>query len=357
MIETDAGVAGYEAGAAATLHGELLRRIAALPGVEAAALSYGLPMANATAPIVVEGAGTDAPASASMIWAGPGFFDAMRVPLLRGRVFDERDVPGAPRAAVLSEAMARRHFGTVDAVGRRFRRAGEPDGWSEVIGVVGDTAPASASVGGVPGRFPDEFYLAYAQAGRVPTTLLARTSGDAGELLMAMRREADTVDPMLPVVTAQTMARAMARDQAAPRAVASALGLLAGLGLLMAGIGLYAVVAFAVARRTREIGIRLALGARRTQVMWSMARGVAGLVGIGTGIGLGLSVLLMLTMRAASSGSASLGIGNIDVYRPSVDPMALLAIAALTAVVGAAATLGPARRATRLDPLAALRHD
>jgi ABC-type antimicrobial peptide transport system permease subunit len=116
-------------------------------------------------------------------------------------------------------------------------------------------------------------------------------------------------------------------------------------------------VAFAVTRRTREIGIRLTLGGRRPQVMWSLARGVAGLVGIGTGLGLGLSVLLMLAMRAWSSGSASLGIGNIDVYRPSFDPLALLAIAVVTVLVGMVATLLPARRATRMDPLVALRHD
>lgn len=125
----------------------------------------------------------------------------------------------------------------------------------------------------------------------------------------------------------------------------------------MASIGLHAVVAFAVARRTREIGIRVALGARRPQVLWSVAWGAAGLVAIGTGIGLGLSVLLMLAMRASSSGSASIGIGNIDVHRPSIDPMALLAIAALTALVGTATAFVPVRRATRMDPVVALRHD
>ena len=125
---------------------------------------------------------------------------------------------------------------------------------------------------------------------------------------------------------------------------------------MLASIGLYAVVAFAVARRSREIGIRMALGARSQQVVWSIARGVAGLIGVGTGIGLVLSVLVMLALRA-SSGSADIGIGNIDVYRPNIDPVALLAIAAVTAVVGVAAAFVPARRAARMDPLVALRHE
>ena len=133
-------------------------------------------------------------------------------------------------------------------------------------------------------------------------------------------------------------------------------GALGGLGLVLASIGLYAVVAFAVARRSREIGIRMALGARSQQVVWSIARGVAGLVGVGTSIGLVLTVLLVLAMRAGS-GSADIGIGNMTVYRPKIDPLALLAIAAVTALVGIAAAFVPGRRAALMDPLVALRHD
>src|SRR4029450_8329007 len=138
--------------------------------------------------------------------------------------------------------------------------------------------------------------------------------------------------------------------------VATFLGVLAGLGLVLASIGLYAVVAFAVARRAREIRIRRALGARRQQVVWSIARGVAGLIGVGTGIGLFLSILVMLVLRA-SGGAGDIGIGSISVYRPNIDPVALLAIAAVPALVGVAAAFVPARRATRLDPLVALRHE
>jgi ABC-type antimicrobial peptide transport system permease subunit len=171
-----------------------------------------------------------------------------------------------------------------------------------------------------------------------------------------MQRELRAVDVTLPVITAQTMAQDLERSQAAPKAVATFLGALGGLGLALASIGLYAVVAFAVARRSREIGIRMALGARSQQVVWSMARGVAGLIGVGTSIGLVLTVLVMLALRT-TSGSADIGIGNMDVYRPNIDPAALAAIAAVTAVVGVAAAFVPARRAARMDPLVALRHE
>jgi ABC-type antimicrobial peptide transport system permease subunit len=290
-----------------------------------------------------------------MVWAGPGFFETLRIPLLHGRVIDARDRAGTPSVAVVTETMARHYFGAVDAVGRRFRNANQPNAWMEVIGVVSDTGARSLSADDVLARQPLQFYRPYAQSGLVPTTVIARTSGDAAALLGAMQRELRAVDVTLPVITAQTMAQDLERSQAPSKVVATCLGALGGLGLVLASIGLYAVVAFAVARRSREIGIRMALGARSQQVVWSIARGVAALIGVGTSIGLGFTVLVMLALRA-TPGSADIGIGNMDVYRPNIDPVALAAIAALTAVVGLAAAFVPARRATRLDPLVALRH-
>ncbi len=359
ILETDVRFGGYSAAAAGNVYDELLRRIAAVPGVQSAALSYGLPMQSASAPIAVEGAAGDtrSPGEPSMIWAGPGFFETLRIPLLHGRVFDARDRVGTSSVAVVTETVARQYFGAVDAVGRRFRMGNDPNAWTEVIGVVRDTAAGSGSVDDVLGRRPYQFYRSYTQSGLQPTTVVARTSGDAAALVGAMQRELRAVDVTLPVMTAQTMAQGLENEQAPPRVVATFLGALGGVGLVLASIGLYAVVAFAVARRSREIGIRMALGARSQQVVWSIARGVAGLIAVGTGIGLILSVLAMLTLRASSSGEADIGIGNIDVYRPSIDPVALLAIAAVTAAVGLAAAFVPGRRAARMDPLVALRHE
>jgi ABC-type lipoprotein release transport system permease subunit len=124
------------------------------------------------------------------------------------------------------------------------------------------------------------------------------------------------------------------------------------LGLLLASVGLYAVIAFAVARRSREIGIRLALGAPGLRVVWGVTRGVAGLVGIGTAVGLASSALAALLLRAFYSPAP-----GVALYRPSIDPVALLAIAGVVAFVGVAAAYLPSRRAALTDPLAALRHD
>ena len=357
MLETDLRFAGYSETAVTAVYDNLLRRIQAIPGVESAALLRGQPMDVNGVSIVVDSAtgetGSEVPAA--MIDAGPGFFEALRIPLLYGRVFDARDRADTPRVAVLTDRMARQYFGSVDAVGRRFRLQNDPNSWMEVIGVVRDTGTGNFD-NDVLDPISPPYFRSYTQAGASPTTVVARTPGDAAALVAAMQRELRAVDITLPVITANTMAQRLARSQAAPQAIATFLAVLGGLGLLLASIGLYAVVAFAVARRSREIGIRMALGARSQQVVSSIARGVAGLIGIGTSIGLVLSVLVMLVLRA-SSGSENIGIGNISVYRPEIDPLALLAITAVTAAVGVAAAFVPARRAARMHPLVALRHD
>jgi len=357
MLETDLRFAGYSDTAARTLYDNLLRRIQAIPGVESAASLRGLPMDVNGVPIVLDRATGEkgSEVNAIVIEAGPGFFDTLRIPLLYGRVFDARDGADTPRVAVITDRMARQYFGEINVVGRRFRSANDPNSWAEVIGVVRDTGTGDFDDDVVDPIAPP-FYRSYTQSGTLPTTIIARTSGDAATLVAAMQRELRALDVTLPVVTASTMAQRLEQSQAPAKAVATFLGVLGGLGLVLASIGLYAVVAFAVARRSREVGIRMALGARSRQVVWSIARGVAGLIGIGTGIGLFLSILAMLAMRA-SSGSEDIGIGNISVYRPTIDPLALLAIAAVTAIVGVAAAFVPARRAARMHPLIALRHE
>jgi predicted permease len=357
MLETDVRFGGYSAARAGSLPDELLRRIAAVPGVQSAALSRGTPMAiESTVAIVVDGAaGETGTPLAGTIWAGPGFFEALRIPLLYGRVFDARDRADTPRVAVMTETTARQYFGTANAVGRRFQIKTEPNSWTEVIGIVRNTGTGNFD-NDVLDPVPYLFYRSYTQSGLPPTTVIARTAGNAAALVGALQRELRALDPTLPVITATTMAQQLENSQAAPKGVATLLAVLGGLGLVLASIGLYAVVAFAVERRSREIGIRMALGARSQQVVWSIVRGVAELVGVSTAIGLFLSVLAMLALRAAPTGN-NIGIGNIAVYRPAIDPVALLAIAAVTAVVGAAAAFVPARRAALMDPLAALRHE
>jgi predicted permease len=352
-VVTDVRYAGHTGTAARNVYDELLRRVAAIPGVESASLLRGLPMEAGALPIVIDGQ-TSTTGQASMFEAGPGFLETMRIPLLYGRAFDARDQLNTPRVAVISERMARQYFGAVNAVGRRFRLESDPSSWAEVIGVVRDTGTGNYS-DDVLDPIPPPYYRSHTQSSALPTTIVARTNRDVAALLVAMQRELRAFDITLPITTATTMAQVMEGQQEQPKAVATFLGVLGGLGLMLASIGLYAVVAFAVARRSREIGIRMALGAHNRQVAWSVARGVAGLVGVGTGVGLFLSVLLMLALRGLPSGDV--GIGDVSFYRPKIDPFALLAIAGVMALVGVAAAFVPARRATRMDPLVALRHE
>jgi predicted permease len=360
MLETDARYAGYSATAAQSLYEDVRRRVAAIPGVRSAVLARGLPMQTAGVPVIVEGA-TVAPGAVSgvpvAIWAGPGFFDVLGIPILFGRALDERDRRDTPRVAVVSETMARQYFGAgasaAIAVGRRFRleRDTNANAWIEVVGVARDTGTADLP-GDLVDPTPQVFYRSFIQWELPPTTVLAHTALDPIGLVGAMQRELRAVNVTLPVISAKTMAQYLEESLVAPKAVAAFFGALGTLGLCLACIGLYAVVAFGVTRRSREIGIRMALGARSQRVVWSVVREVAILVGVGTGAGLGLTVLAILAVRAATVPTP-----GISLYRPTADPLALLSIAALMALVGLAAAYAPARRAARMDPLAALRHD
>jgi len=360
MLETDARYAGYSMAAAGNVFEEVRQRVGAIPGVQSAVLTRGLPMQTDGVPVIVEGApaaGSDgATAVAGAIWAGPGYFDMLRIPILFGRAVDERDRRGTPRVGVISETMARQYFGaddTASAVGRRFRleRDTNANPWIEVVGVARDTGTADLQ-GDLIDPTPHLFYRSFAQWGLPPTTVLARTSLDPAGLVGAMQRELRAVNVTLPVISAKTMGQYLEESLVTPQAIATFLGGLGMLGLCLAGIGLYAVVAFAVSRRSREIGIRVALGARSQQVVWTVAREVAILVGVGTGAGLTVSLMAILAIRAVSVTTP-----GISLYRPTADPVALVSIAAFMAVVGVVAAYVPARRAARMDPLTALRHD
>ena len=358
MLETDARYAGYSAADTSNLYEVLRQRVTALPGVQSVVLARGLPMQThgIADPLIVDGgAPPGLPAGAAgTVWAGPGFFDLLRIPILHGRAFDQRDRPDAPRVAVISEAMARRYFDAgnpASAVGRRFMFRQDDNAWIEVIGVARDTGTADLA-GDLVDPTPHLIYRSFAQSGLSPTAVLARTSLDAVALAGAMQAELRAVNTVLPVVSATTLAQYLETSLVVPKAVATFFGALGALGLSLSGIGLYAVVAFAVSRRTREIGIRIALGAQGRQVVWSVGREVVVMVGAGTIAGLGLSLLAILALRLVSVPTP-----GVALYRPVADPWALLAITAFMAMVGTAAACVPAGRAARIDPLAALRHD
>jgi predicted permease len=356
MIETDARYVVNETADQARLLQQLLTRVAAIPGVQAATLTRGLAMdIGGGGRVVVDGAHDPAlqTMDAAGIWAGPGFFETMQIPILSGRALDARDREGAPLAAVVNESMARRYFGTVNASGRRFRTGPGEGQWMTVVGVVGDTW--TNDLGDIVDPVPYMFYRAMEQWRATPTTVVARTTLGSGPLVRAMESELRRVNERLPVLRAKTMAQVLEDSMQLAKGMAAFFTGLGILGLTLAGIGLYAVIAFSVTRRSREIGVRMALGAGSQQVVWSVARDVAALVAVGTVVGLALWTVAVLVMKVAPVQTS--GVANIQIYQPDIDPLAMLAIATFTAVVGLLASFVPARRATRMDPLIALRHD
>jgi predicted permease len=356
MIETDARYVVNDSAEQSRLLQRLLTRVAAIPGVQAATLTRGLAMDLAGGGrIVVDGASDPSlqRIDAGGIWAGPGFFETMQVPILGGRGLDARDREGTLLAAVVNESMARRFFGSVNAVGRRFRTEPGDGRWMTVVGVARDTW--TNDLGDIVDPVPYMFYRAMEQWGATPTTVVARTTLGAAPLVRAMEIELRGVNERLPVLRAKTMAQVLEDSLQVAKGMAAFFTGLGMLGLTLAGIGLYAVIAFAVTRKSREIGIRMALGAASQQVVWAVAREVAALVAVGTGVGLALWVVAVLVMRVAPVQTS--GVANIQLYQPGVDPLAMAAIAAFTAMVGVAAAYVPARRAARMDPLLALRHD
>jgi predicted permease len=356
MIETDARYVVNETGDQARLLQQLLNRVAAIPGVQAATLTRGLAMdLGGGGRIVIDGANDPSlqTIDAGGIWTGPGFFETMQIPILSGRALDARDREGTLLAAVVNESMARRYFGTVNAIGRRFRTGPGEAPWMTVVGVARDTW--TNDLGDIVDPVPYMFYRAMEQSRATPTTVVARTTLGSGPLVRAMEIELRRVNERLPVLTAKTMAQVLEDSLQVAKGMAAFFTGLGVLGLTLAGIGLYAVIAFAVTRKSREIGIRMALGADSRQVVWPVAREVAMLVAVGTAVGLAMWTVVVLVMRVAPVQTS--GVANIQLYQPDVDPLAMATIAVFTALVGVLASYVPARRAARMDPLIALRHD
>jgi ABC-type antimicrobial peptide transport system permease subunit len=356
MIETDTRYAGYSDSQAKNVYEQLRAKIATIQGVQSVTMIGGDPMSSSSEGIsvVVEGRASEDGhgRGAGSIWAGPGFFDVLQIPIVYGRAIDERDRANTPRVAVIGESMARHYFGVVNAVGRRFRLGSDADVWIEVIGVARDTGTGSL-MGDLVDPTTYLFFRSIEQWDQLPTTIVARTSLDATALVNTMQHDVREVNANLPILSAKTMKQHLDNSVAAAQGATALLGILGAVGASLAGVGLYAVVAFAVARRSREIGIRMALGAQRRQVIGSVVREVGILMGAGTGIGLAVSIIGMLILRTAGLSSDAIHF----YYAVKFDPLALLSITAFMAIVGLSAAFVPARRAATMSPLTAFRHD
>jgi hypothetical protein len=284
-------------------------------------------------------------------WSAPGYFETLQIPLLFGRTVQEYDLPGRPLVAIVNETMARRVFGSPNPVGRRFRYGGFEGSLEatipvEIVGVVRDILSLE------PGRGPPAmFYLPVAQAGGDTSTFGARTLGDAAGLLQAMQQEIRSLDPTLPVLGARTMRQRIDAELLVWRGGIAFLGGMGAVALALAGVGLYAVVRFAVSKRSLELGIRMALGAQRRQVVWLVMRETTIVIGVSIGVG----TLVSMAALAALESVVSVPSG-VPVELPGADPLALLSVIAVMAATAGAAAYFPARRAAKADPSVSLRH-
>jgi predicted permease len=359
FVETDAAFAGYTPDEITALTERLRVRVATLPGVESAALTVDPPPRSDGGGAVIvdgyepiEGESTYLP----WIWAGPEYFDAMGIPLLRGRGFSEADRLDAPRVALVNESLARRYFGTSDPMGRRLRvseGSGSVEGGValtelEVIGVVPDVR---TSLQDPPGPL---IYRSYRQGSVPPSTVLVRTAGNPANLVLPLQRAVRELDASVPVIRAATLSQRVEDELGVGPTVVALLGALGLLGFGLASLGLIAVVSFAVSRRSREIGIRTALGARRGGVIWTLSKDTAGLMAGSLAVGLGLAWLIVGSLGTLVSNLGQAESVNLNAA-PAADPVAFALVALIMLAVGLGATLFPAWRATGSRPQAVLR--
>lgn len=332
----------------ASFYDGFLERIRSLPGVGAAGMVSAVPMSGNDTDVdfVIEGEPPPAPGQTHVIWyrqADPAYFQTMRIPLLEGRPFTASDNPDAP-VVVMGEAAAQRFFPGEDAVGKRIKPGSDPSAdrpWWTIIGVVGSVRHT-----GLDADPKSEMYIPQALAPRRGMTVVVRAAGGAPQdLVPSIRAELRALDPNLAMAGVQTAERMIAGSVALPRFLTTSLVAFGLLALLLAGIGIYGVVAYAVGQRTRELGIRVALGAERRDVL-GLVMG-QGLAFVGAGLAIGLVAALAL-------GHA---IRGLLFQVPPQDPLTLLVVPVALAAVAALATYVPARRATRVDPVIALRDE
>jgi putative ABC transport system permease protein len=336
----------------------VVERVEAIPGVESAALARIAVLAGAgrvsslhvegragsTDQFRSEGGGVRARGrdvvNANVI--SPRYFRTLGLPVFVGRDFDDRDAPEAPLVAAVNEAFVRLHFPDRrrdDVLGARVSAEGPQGPWRQIVAVVGDSKYSTLTEEPTP-----VLYLPLSQNHETGMVLYVRTSANPASLVTAIRAVVQSVEPNLPLPDLRTVAETIASSLYLSRMGALLIGAFAGLAVLLAAIGVYSVTSFRVAQRTREIGVRMALGARWNDVVALVLKQGLRLVAAGVALG-----LLLAVAAARSLESFLYGVSGTDATTFAVVPM-------LLGTVALAACLLPARRAIKMDPLVALRH-
>ena len=321
----------------------VVERLNQVPDVDSVATTYSLPMSTvalAWEPIAIEGY---VPRSAQELIisnvriVSPDYFRTMRIPLLRGRYFDEHDTKGATETVIVDETLAERFWPNEDPIGKRLQRGGS-DAWRTVVGVISDAKQYSSEK-----EPPIAVYFPFEQYVARNMFLVIRTTRDPAGMTSAITKEIQALDPEMPVFDVNTMDQRLHDSLSRRRFSMFLLGVFAVLASILAAIGIYGVMAYSVNERTHEIGIRLALGARPATIL-QLVIGQA-LVLTATGVAIGLTGAFALT-RVMSS--LLYGVSNTDGLTFFVTPLLLGGVAVLASYI-------PARRASRVDPMIALR--
>jgi len=326
---------------------QVLDKVRDLPGVDAAALGTVLPLSgdHNRADITIEALPTPDPGKfphPDFHMVSPSYIDALSIPLLRGRNFTDADTDTAPQVALINATMARRFWPNEDATGKRFHwgHPGSKEPWIEIIGVVGDTKLYGLAN---PSRL--ELYMPLQQSRSSDMFLVLRSAIDPASLTPAVRDAVASIDKDQPVFSVNTMKQLVDASVATRHITLVLLGLFSGLALLLAAIGIYGVISYSVQQRTHEIGIRMALGAQRLDVLRLVVGQGVRLAALG--IAIGIAAAFGLTRLMAS---LLFGVG-------AYDPVAFVTAAIILLLVAIAACYIPARRAIAVDPMVALRYE
>jgi len=345
LFNVQPGLNGYDRPQMGQLYRQITDRLEAVPGVRSAAVSL-IPLlsgAGQTRSISVQGH-TSQPNdedNAKVNTVGAHFFDTLEMPILLGRGLSPRDEETAPRVAVVNQMMAHKYFGDENPLGRRFGFGGpEASSQIEIIGVARD-----AKYTGMRAQTEPTVYLPYPQAIPRFATFIVRTSGDPTVMIGPIREAVHEVDGNLPMFDVKTQSRQADDSLAQERLFATLSSFFGVLALLLACVGLYGVMSYGVARRTNEIGIRMALGASAARVTRMVMRETMVVVGVGLVIGLGAAVAVTRLVAAMLFGLAP------------TDPLTISLAVLLMIGVAALAGYLPARRASRVDPMVALRYE
>jgi putative ABC transport system permease protein len=321
---------------------QLRQRIAALPRVEGVGAVSNLPIGGreVTGNFSVQGRTEPIEDQASRLVISPGYFEAMSIPVLRGRAFDRRDNADAEPVAIINQRVAQFYFPNTDAIGKRISfGAGDDVLWRTIVGVVRNINQKNVGQKAM----SSDIYLPMAQAPERFMSVVVRSPAPLESVVPLVRREVQALDPNIPLFSVKSMGRVLDENVADARLSSSLFAAFALAALLLAAVGLYGVIAFAVAQRTREIGVRIALGAHPAAVLRLI---------VGQGARFALAGIALGLLGALAMGRA---MANLLFGVTPTDPLTFLIVPVLLCAVALLASYIPARRALRVDPMTALR--